>query len=64
MCLEALRQEVGNPVFFSILKTWAATYRYGSATTEEFIALAEAQSGRQLDAFFQPWLYQPGKPNV
>ena len=27
MCLEALRQEVGNPAFISILKAWAAGHR-------------------------------------
>ena len=31
-------------------------------TTADFIALAERESGQQLDAFFDVWLYQPGKP--
>ena len=31
-------------------------------TTAEFIALAEAESGQDLDAFFQAWLYTPEKP--
>jgi len=31
-------------------------------TTAGFIALAERESGRSLDAFFSAWLTQPGKP--
>ena len=31
-------------------------------TTPQFVALAEEQSGMQLDDFFQVWLYEPGKP--
>jgi len=30
--------------------------------TEQFIALAEQVSGRQLDDLFQTWLYTAGKP--
>ena len=31
-------------------------------TTTEFIALAEQQSGMDLQHFFDVWLYQPDKP--
>jgi aminopeptidase N len=34
----------------------------GNATTGDFVARAESKSGMQLDAFFQLWLYTPGKP--
>jgi len=30
--------------------------------SDDFIAMAERESGRSLDAFFNVWLYQPGKP--
>ena len=62
MTLEALRLRVGGPVFFHILRGWTAVHRYGNATTPEFIAFAEAESGLQLDDLFQRWLYQHGKP--
>ena len=62
MCLQALRERVGDAVFFSILRTWAQDHRHGNVTTPEFIALAEQQSGAELGAFFQAWLYTPGKP--
>ena len=64
MALEALRQRVGNKAFYSTMRTWTAAHRYGNATITEFIALAEAESGEQLDALFEAWLEQPGKPTL
>jgi aminopeptidase N len=62
MALEALRREVGDPDFFDILQAWAATNPHDPATTDEFVALAESESGEELSAFFDDWLYEKGKP--
>ena len=62
MTLQALREKVGDPVFFRILRGWYDRYRYCNATTADFIALSERISRRQLDTFFDVWLYQPVKP--
>jgi aminopeptidase N len=62
MTLQALRMEVGTATFLRILRRWADEHRYGNVTTEEFIAHSESVSGRQLDALFDRWLFQPGKP--
>jgi len=62
MTLEALRQQVGTQTFFGILGDWAHDHAYGNAGTKQFIDLAEADSGRELDHFFHVWLYRPGKP--
>ncbi|MGH2953768.1 MAG: M1 family metallopeptidase [Solirubrobacterales bacterium] len=62
MTLEALRQQVGDGVFYATMRRWAAEHAYANATTADFIALAEDQSGQQLDELFAKWLYQPGKP--
>jgi aminopeptidase N len=62
MTLEALRERVGDADFFRILADWVAQYRYRNATTQEFIALAEADSGLDLGNFFQAWLFDEGKP--
>jgi aminopeptidase N len=62
MTLQALREKVGDRVFFRILRDWAAQHRYGNVTTAQFIALAEDDSGMNLDHFFDVWLYQPDKP--
>ena len=60
MTLQALRVEVGDATFFRILRDWFAQHKYGNATTAEFIALAERDSGRDLRGFFQKWLFTPG----
>ncbi|MFG1872642.1 M1 family metallopeptidase [Micromonospora arborensis] len=62
MTLHALRVAVGDEAFFEIVKTWAAEKRNGTATTAEFVALAERISGKQLDALFDAWLYGTKKP--
>jgi aminopeptidase N len=62
MALQALRQRIGTKTMLRLLRRWAATHRYGSANIGEFTALAEQLSGRNLDALFQRWLYQRGKP--
>src|SRR5690242_1127762 len=62
MTLHALRLTVGDRAFFRILRTWAQLHRNGNVTTEQFIALAEHISGRNLGALFTAWLYTPSKP--
>jgi aminopeptidase N len=55
--LHALRLEVGDEVFFRILKTYQEQYKGGNATTGDFISVAEEMSGKELSAFFDSWLY-------
>jgi aminopeptidase N len=62
MTLEALREKIGDATFRGVLRKWLAEHRYGNAQTSDFVALAEAESARDLGAFFQAWLYTPGKP--
>jgi aminopeptidase N len=63
MALEVLRQQVGEAAFLGTLREWASANAYGDATTAEFIALAEAQSGQELSPLFDAWLYRQGKPD-
>jgi aminopeptidase N len=62
MTLQALRVKIGDDAFFGTLRTWYSRYRYGNATTADFVEVAERASGQQLDAFFQTWIYTRGKP--
>jgi aminopeptidase N len=62
MTLEALREKIGDPAFFQLLKDWARQNRFGNVTTPQFIALAERESGQDLTAFFDAWIYQDAKP--
>jgi aminopeptidase N len=62
MTLQALREEVGNVAFFDTLRAWIETNAFGTGTTEEFVALAEQESGQELDELFDVWLFTPRKP--
>jgi aminopeptidase N len=62
MTLQALREKVGDAVFFRIMRGWAQGHRFENVTTPQFIALAQRLSGRDLERFFDVWLYEPGKP--
>ena len=62
LTLHALRQAVGDDAFFRTLRSWTSTRAGTAVTTADFIALAEQESGRDLDALFQAWLYTAGKP--
>lgn len=62
LTLHSLRRDVGDQVFFDIVRTWIETYGGANATTEEFVALAEAEAGKDLGEFFDAWLYANGLP--
>ncbi|GHG31227.1 MULTISPECIES: M1 family metallopeptidase [Amycolatopsis] len=64
MALQALRTKIGDRAFFDVLKQWPAANRYGTVSTRQFIQFVERLTGRNLDSFFQTWLYQPGKPRL
>ena len=60
--VHALRGELGDELFFTLLQRWVADNDGTSRTTEDFIALAEEVAGRSLDTFFEAWLYSPSVP--
>ena len=62
MALEALRLKIGTKPMLRVLRTWAEEHRHGNGDIDEFIAVAERVSGRNLEPLFQRWLYQRGKP--
>lgn len=60
--LHALRQEVGDELFFEIIQTYQTQYAYGNAEIADFVAVAEEVSGQELTTFFTQWLYQAEMP--
>jgi Peptidase family M1 domain len=63
MTLQALRGKIGDDAFFRTLKDYVATFGGGVASTQDFIAIAQRDSGQDLREFFRVWLYTPGKPS-
>jgi aminopeptidase N len=64
LTLHALRLRVGDDTFFRTLRTYAERYRYGNASTADFIAVAEEVSQQDLGAFFDGWLYEQQMPEI
>jgi aminopeptidase N len=64
LTLHALRLEIGDDAFFETLKTYFAMYKNGNATTDDFITIAKQVSGKELDGFFDRWLYGEKIPSI
>jgi aminopeptidase N len=62
MTLQALREKIGDGAFWKLIRRWAKRKGGGHGRTGQFIAMAERISGRELDAFFETWLFTPSKP--
>jgi aminopeptidase N len=56
LTLDALRRDVGDPTFFRILGTYVQRFGGRSATTRDFIAVADTVAGRDLRPVFTAWL--------
>jgi hypothetical protein len=60
--LQALRQRIGDEKFFNTLRAYHSTFKGSVAETQDFVAIAQRESGEDLRDFFKQWLYTPGKP--
>ena len=56
--LNMLRWEVGDSTFFKILRNYFDTYKYKSASTEDFKKICEKVSNKNLDQFFNQWVFE------
>jgi aminopeptidase N len=61
--LHMLRHVLGDATFFASLQAFYTQYKYSVATTEDFRDVCEAVSGKDLDWFFQEWIYGEYYPN-
>lgn len=55
--LHMLRSEVGDSIFFKILRRYYNDFKYKSAGTSDFVTVCEAVYGKELDRFFDQWVY-------
>ncbi|MGV3759401.1 MAG: M1 family metallopeptidase [Actinomycetota bacterium] len=63
MALQALREEIGDDAFFTLLRRWVEDHRGSTASTEDLVALAEEVSGQDLDELFDAWIYATELPS-
>lgn len=58
--LHMLRGVLGDSLFEAVLKNYYAQFRYKNACTNDFQTLCESISQRELDWFFNQWVYGQG----
>lgn len=56
--LHMLRNELGDKVFFEILRKYYEKYKYRNASTANFISICEKISQKDLRQFFEQWIYK------
>ena len=62
VALYALRQEMGDAAFRTLLREWPQRNAGRVVTTADYIALASEIAGRDLGAFLNAWLYGTKQP--
>lgn len=62
LTLHGLRTRQGDLDFFATLREWTDTHRHGTATTADFMALAQRHTTYPLSLFFRSWLEEPHLP--
>jgi hypothetical protein len=62
--LHMLRRLVGDEAFFGGARSFLEEHRYGRATTEDLRAALEEASGRDLEPYFERWIYSTGLPTL
>lgn len=55
--LHMLRYELGDSIFFSILKNYFEKYKFKTVSTEDFKSVCESFSRRNLNKFFEDWVF-------
>jgi methionine-rich copper-binding protein CopC len=60
--LHMLRTVLGDQAFFEAVRAYRATYQGAAATTAQFRDSVEQATGRDLDRFFDQWVFGTGAP--
>ncbi|HEX6164754.1 MAG TPA: M1 family aminopeptidase [Vicinamibacterales bacterium] len=62
--LHMLRRTIGDEAFFAGVKRFYAENRFKKASTDDLRKAMEAASGRDLNRFFERWIYDNGIPRL
>jgi aminopeptidase N len=60
--LHMLRSEMGEMNFWTGMRNYYERFRNGNALTEDFRKIMEEAGGKNLESFFNQWLYAAGHP--
>lgn len=64
LTLHMLRKLIGDDAFFRGLRRFYSTWRFKKAGTEDVKAAFELEANRDLDAFFERWIYGSSLPRI
>ena len=64
LVLHMLRRELGDDSFFRSIQTYATENRGRSVVTEDLRRSIELATGRDLDWFFDQWVFHAGHPEL
>ena len=62
--LNMLRHKLGDEAFWKGIKTYYNTYQNGNVMTIDFQKIMEEVSGKDLNLFFQQWIFTKGYPEL
>jgi len=61
--LHTLRGVLGDDQFFRSIRRYCADNQERSVITQDLATAIEAETGRNMDWFFDQWVYRPGHPS-
>ena len=59
-----LRFELGDSLFYAVMREYLGRYAYGNASTDDLIDVCEELSGKDLGWFFDQWVRRSGWPQL
>lgn len=62
--LHTLREEIGDVAFWKGANIYLNRHKFSGVETTDFQAAMEEASGRNLDWFFDQWIYSGGAPSI
>lgn len=65
MVVHRIREEMGDDdAFFGLVRGWLKAHRHGNASTDDFTAYVERESGLDLTELWDTWLNGGSRPRV
>lgn len=64
LLLEVLRRKLGDEAFRQVVLGWASAHKHSLVSTDDFLALAQAQSTLSLEDLWRAWLYERALPEL
>ncbi len=63
MVVHRIRLATGDDrAFFALVRGWTEKYRHANASTDDFTAYVEAETGQELGGLWDDWLYGGSRP--